>query len=124
MVKNFINIKNIVNYKFLVCYKKLFNKENLINNIGCYIILVIILFHIITIFIFSIKQFPLLKNKIKTIAYKLKLSKKHKYKIKKKKSLHKNYSNKNIKNKQISHMKTLNDRQAKIIKKVRKKTKK
>ena len=123
LIDNFKNIKNIINFNFLKCYNKLFNKEGISNNIGSYIILVIILFHIITIFIFSIKQFPLLKNKIKTIAYKLKLSKKHKYKIKKKKSLHKNYSNKNIKKKQISHMKTLNYNQTKIIKKVRKKNK-
>ena len=64
LVKNFINIKNIVNYKFLVCYKKLFNKENLINNIGCYIILVIILFHIISFFIFNLKSFPSIKRRI------------------------------------------------------------
>ena len=37
--------------------------------------------------------------------------------------MHKNYSNKNIKKKQISHMKTLNYNQTKIIKKVRKKNK-
>ena len=100
------------------------NKEGILNNIASNIILAIILFHIITIFIFSIKQFPLLKNKIKAISYKLKLSKKHKYNIKKKKSLHKNYDSENNKNTKISHMKTLNDSKTKIIKKIKKKTKK
>ena len=64
LVENFINIKNIVNYKFLVCYKKLMNNESLLNNIGCYIILVIILFHIIVFFIFNLKLFPSIKKRI------------------------------------------------------------
>ena len=68
--ENFINIKNIANFNFLVCYKKLFNKEGILNNIGCYIILVIIFFHLIVIFIFNIKFFPLIKKNIEYIALK------------------------------------------------------
>ena len=66
-MEDFINIKNIVNFNFLVCYKKLFNKEGFINNIGCYIMLGIFLFHIITIFSFNIKIFPLIKKRIEFI---------------------------------------------------------
>ena len=68
--ENFINTKNIANFNFLVCYKKLFNKEGILNNIGCYIILVIIFFHLIVIFIFNIKFFPLIKKNIEYIALK------------------------------------------------------
>ena len=51
-----------------MCYKQLFDKENIIDNIGFFIIAVIILFHIICIFIFIIRSFPLMKEKIKNIA--------------------------------------------------------
>ena len=68
LLDNFKNIKNFINFNFLVCYKKLLNKNGIINNIGCYLILSIIIFHIIAIFVFSIKQFSLLKNKITKIA--------------------------------------------------------
>ena len=67
LLDNFKNIKNIVNFDFLICYKKLLKIEGIIYNIGCYILLVIILFHIISIFIFYINQFPSLKKKIKEI---------------------------------------------------------
>ena len=65
--ENFKNIKNIINFTFLKCYKKLFTKLGISNNIGCYILLIIILFHIISIFGFCIKDFSLLKKKIKKI---------------------------------------------------------
>ena len=63
LLENFKNIKNFLNFNFLVCYKKLFNKNGIINNIGCYIILAIIIFHIISIFILSGIQFSSLKKK-------------------------------------------------------------
>ena len=84
LLDNFKNIKNFLNFNFLICYKKLFTKAGIMNNSGCYIILEIILFHIISFFFFFKKQFILLKNKIKKISYEIKLSKKQKYKIKKK----------------------------------------
>ena len=64
LFENFLNIKNIVNFNFLICYKKLYNKESILNNIGCYIILAILLFHIITILIFNMKSFFSLKKRI------------------------------------------------------------
>ena len=62
LLENFKNIKSIVNFSFLVCYKKLFNKEGILFNIGFYLLLFIILFQIITIIIFSFKQFSSLKK--------------------------------------------------------------
>ena len=46
ILENFKNFYNYINFKFLVCYKKLFNKKGFINNVGCYLILSIIFFHI------------------------------------------------------------------------------
>ena len=68
LLDNFKNIKNIANFNFLVCYKKLFTKEGIIHNIGFFLILVIILFHLISICIFSINNFPSMKRKIEDIA--------------------------------------------------------
>ena len=69
LLKNFKDIKNILNLNFLVCYQKLFNLDNIKNNIGFYIMFAIFLFKIISIFIFSICQFPLIKNKINEILF-------------------------------------------------------
>ena len=67
ILDNFKNIKNYINFNFLLCYKKLFKKESILNNVGFYLIFIIILFHIITIFLFKMKHFSLLVNKIKKI---------------------------------------------------------
>ena len=55
-------------FNFLVCYKNLFSKIGIKNNIGAYIIFVIILFHFISIIIFYINQFRKLKKKITNIS--------------------------------------------------------
>ena len=68
ILDNFKNINNLINYKFLICYKKFFNKDCIINNIGSYIIFSFIIFHIITIIIFKLKQYSLIKKIIKKIA--------------------------------------------------------
>jgi len=67
LLENFKNIKNIINFEFLKCYNKLFNKKVILNNIGCFILLTIILFHILTIVIFIINQFSSIINKINKI---------------------------------------------------------
>ena len=67
LFQNFKDIKNIVNLNFLVCYKKLFRKDAIINNIGCYIIFSIILFHIISICVLYAHDLNLIKKKIKEI---------------------------------------------------------
>ena len=67
LLQNFKDIKNFANFNFLICYKKLFNKRGILYNIGSYILLAIILFHIIVVIIFWINQFHLIKKKIKYI---------------------------------------------------------
>ena len=69
LLKNFKDIKNIVNLNFLLCYKKLFNKDGIINNIGCYILIFIIIFHIISIFVFYLNDFKIIKKKIEEIIF-------------------------------------------------------
>ena len=69
VLENFRNIKNFANFNFLVCYKKLFNKEGIINNIGSYILIYIIIFKIITMLIFFMNQFSSIKIKIKDIMF-------------------------------------------------------
>ena len=86
-LKNFKNIKNYANINFLVCYKKLLNKNGLINNIGSYLLLAIILFHIITVIIFFANQFSSIKMKIKKIIFEKKSKLINKDKIRKKKKL-------------------------------------
>ena len=104
ILQNFKDIKNIVNIDFLVCYKKLLQKENLVKNIGFYMILFIIIFHIITIIIFIINQFPLLKNKIKKIIYQI-----YEY--------HSVNENKNVENKKPKILKNSKGRGFLIVKK-------
>ena len=48
---------------------KIINKNGIVKNIGCFIILSIIFFHIISLFIFYIKQLSDIKNKIKSIIF-------------------------------------------------------
>ena len=74
LFENLININNIANLNILICYKKLFNINGILFNIGNYIIATIILFHIISFFIFYLKQYGLIKNKIKVIICNIKKS--------------------------------------------------
>ena len=67
LCENFKNIKNFANFHFLVCYKKLFNKKNIINNIGSYILIFVIIFHILVIVIFRLNQYSLIYTKLKDI---------------------------------------------------------
>ena len=70
---NFMEIKELININVIKCYKKVFTKEGLIENIGSYIILLIILFYIIATIIFYISGFNNLSDKIKKIEdYKIK----------------------------------------------------
>ena len=63
LYKNFINIKNIANINLLICYKILFTIEGLLNNYGCFCLVVVILVHFIIIIIFYAK------NLIKKISF-------------------------------------------------------
>ena len=67
LFQNFKDIKNIANIKILPCYKQLFSKKGFIFNIGCFIIILIIIFHIICAILFYTKQLKILENKIDDI---------------------------------------------------------
>jgi len=67
LLKNFKDITNFLNYKFLICYKKLLNKKSIMKNIGSYIILAVMLFHLIDNFIFCSNQYRLIKRRIKNL---------------------------------------------------------
>ena len=88
LYENFADFKNIINFNILVCYKILFTKLGLLKNIGSYIIAVIIIFHIICIIIFYMKQLRTIFKKIKDIIFGIKffkLLKKANKKLKKRK---------------------------------------
>ena len=67
LLNNFINIKTTTNLYVLKCYKLLFTKEGIINNIGFYIILVIIIIFSTTCFIFWSKHYKTFLENIKKI---------------------------------------------------------
>ena len=70
LYKNFIDIKNIVNINILACYKVLFTKKGILNNYGCYILMIVIIVHFIIIIIFYAKNLiKEIRNKIKDIAF-------------------------------------------------------
>ena len=72
LYENFKDVKNLINLGILVCYKVLFNKNSILYNVGSYIIIAIIFFHLIFSFIFFIKELKELNEKIKEIISALK----------------------------------------------------
>ena len=64
LLNNFVDIKNYLNLNVLVCYEQLISKAGILLNIGFYIISCIIIFHVISIFLFCLKHWILTKNKI------------------------------------------------------------
>ena len=65
LIYKFKNIKSITNINIIKCYKILLSKENLIYNIGSYILLIIIFVSFILSFVFCCKSRTQLINKIK-----------------------------------------------------------
>ena len=66
---NFVDIKNIANINILGCYNKLFSKNGIIKNIGCWILIVIIILHLICMILFYCKGIFFIKEKIEGITY-------------------------------------------------------
>jgi hypothetical protein len=64
LFENFANFKNIANVNILKCYHNLFDKIGIITNVGCYVISFIIIFRLISVFIFYLKQKYIIKQKI------------------------------------------------------------
>ena len=72
LYENFIDIKNIANINLMGCYKVLFGINGIRNNIACFIIIPVILFHFLVIIIFYINQKKKIDKKIKKIIYGIK----------------------------------------------------
>ena len=116
LFENLKNIKNLVNFNILICYKKLSSFNSIIYKVGCLIIAIIIIFHIIAIIIFYISQFKKIKKKIKHLMlgiYNMSLIKGYlikNNKVKFRKKRRKNERKKNyIKRKNVKKIKTDNN---------------
>ena len=90
LLNNFVNYANIMNINVIKCYKTLFTKEGLINNIGSYIFVSIILFEIILLIIFIKKGYKMFENEMrKILSFLVNINRKNNNK-KNKKSFHHN----------------------------------
>ena len=69
LYEKFVNINNIGNFKLLECYDVLFTKEGISNNIGCFIIIPIIVLYFVCIIVFYKRDFKILKTKINEIIF-------------------------------------------------------
>ena len=115
LFENFKNIKNLMNLKILICYKQLLSFNNILINYGCLIIIIILIFHIISLLVFYLNQLKIIKKQIKRIIFEktnMNLIKKNNKKIKivKKKKLYnkKNQSNSIINSKGLINIKNNN----------------
>ena len=116
LLENFKDIKNIANLNILICYKKLFSKKGLFPNFGGLLISLIIIFHIISILIFFLKQILILIKKIDDIIYAIK-----NYKLIKKEG---ELVNKEKKSDNQNNIRNINNNSNNLIKKIKKKKKK
>ena len=91
LYKSFSKMKNIANMKVLKCYYILFTKKVFLNNIGIYIIIFVLLFHILCLIIFYCKDFEIIKKTIQNI---IKAKKDFKSKV----TFEQNYKKTDIKN--------------------------
>ena len=69
LYEKFIDINNILNISIMICYNVLFSKEGLLHNIAFYAIIIIIIFHLVSIIIFYKSKINIIKDKIKDISY-------------------------------------------------------
>ena len=72
LIENFKNVKIFLNLNILKCHKSLFNIKGILSNIGCYVMNFLIIFHIISSFIFYSKQLNIITNQIKEISFGIK----------------------------------------------------
>ena len=75
LFKRFFKIKEIINIISIKCIYNLFNKEGIINNIGNYNMLSIIISNIVLLFIFYLKGYYNLQNRINQIISVIKIDK-------------------------------------------------
>ena len=69
LYESFIDIKKVANIDIIFCYKQLFNRNGIKNNIAFYITVPMIIFHIISIFIFYKNQKKKIDTLIKNISF-------------------------------------------------------
>jgi len=67
LLNSFMDIKSLMNLEILKCYYTLFKKDGIINNIGSYILLAIILIFIVSLIIFISKGYIFLIRQIDLI---------------------------------------------------------
>ena len=72
LFENFKDIKNIINFQILVCHDNLFNPLGISENIGFYVLTLIIVFHIISTFIFYMKHSNIITKHINNIIFGIK----------------------------------------------------
>ena len=66
---SFTNLPTVANFWVMKCYTVLFSKIGILNNIGAYILIPIIILQIIFIIIFYKRDYPLIKKVINYIVY-------------------------------------------------------
>ena len=118
---SFSNIKTLANLKLMKCYKVLFTKQGILYNIGCYIMIPIIILHFITVIVFYLKDYKDILKIIKDLVY---IKKNWKFlnmhnNIKKKgikkknwSKIYKNNKKKLSKKKKINNKKTINNKKS------------
>ena len=102
LLYSFKDLKNAINLEVMKCYKKMLNKDELLKNIGSYIILVILFVYIISFFAFLSKGYSLIYQTIHNLVVKINNERNN------------NKINKNLKeNKRATHIKHHSKKQKK-----------
>ena len=71
LMYTFKDLKNAINLEIMKCYKKMLNKDELVKNVGSYIILVILFIYIISLFAFLSKGYSLIYQTIHNLVVKI-----------------------------------------------------
>ena len=79
LLNNFINLKETTNIYTMKCLKLLFSKNGIINNIGSYVLLSILLLNIALSIVFILKDFDNFCNRIKELVQNIEERDKNKY---------------------------------------------
>ena len=79
LLNKFINLKETTNIYTMKCLKLLFSKDGIVNNIGNYILLSILLLNIVLSIHFILKDFDNFCNKIKELVQKIEENNKNNY---------------------------------------------
>ena len=101
LYKSFTDINNIANIQFMKCAKDVFKGKNLKKNIGFFIFILFICFHLVSSFLFYFKYYSELINEVRLIVdAKIKISNQNEKENKRKNKRNKKNRNKKAKNKE------------------------